>query len=200
VSTASRWAGVSHDDRRAGRRELLIRAAFDLFGEGGEAALSVRSVCRATGMHHRYFYESFADVDELLGGMYDSVYIELRRILTAATLNLPDDRSRLRAGIRAVLDFSSADPRRGQILFTAAPTSPALIARRADAQNELREYIFRVRRRDNLGSDRVAAEVAAAIYAGATTELNRQWLAGALGEDLDTINEHAGALMTSPGS
>jgi len=179
---------------------LLIRAAFDLFAEGGEAALSVRSVCRATGMHHRYFYESFADIDELLGGMYDSVYTELRRILTAATLDLPDDRARLRAGIRAVLDFSSADPRRGQILFTAAPTSPALIARRADAQNELREYIFRVRRRDGGGSDRVAAEVAAAIYAGATTELNRQWLDGVLGDDLDTIIEHAVALMTSPGS
>ncbi|MFS8631049.1 MAG: TetR family transcriptional regulator [Bacillales bacterium] len=54
-------------DRRAERRALLIAAAYRLFGEGGEAALSVRSVCRESELNSRYFYESFADVDELLG-------------------------------------------------------------------------------------------------------------------------------------
>lgn len=189
---------MSREDRLSGRREMVNRAAFDLFGRGGEAALSVRSVCRETGLHHRYFYESFTDVNDLLGAMYDSVYAELRRTLTAATVDLPDDRSRLRAGIRAVLDFSAADPRRGQILFTAAPANPVLTERRSAARKELREYIFRVRRQSDPTSDPVAAEVAAAIYAGATTELNQQWLGGNLGQDLDLVIEHAVELMTAP--
>jgi len=175
---------------------LLITAALDLFGRGGEAALSVRSICRESGLHHRYFYENFADTDELMGGVYDEVYRELRRVLTEATTHLSDDRARLRSGIRAVLDFSAADPRHGQILFAAAPSNPVLTERRAAAQRELREYILAVRQRDDPQSDRVAAEVAATIYAGATTQLNEQWLSGSLGTDLDLVIEHAVELMT----
>lgn len=192
----SRWAGLSREDRRSFRRTLLIEAAFELLGRGGEQALSVRSVSRESGLNHRYFYESFNDLDELLGAVYDKVYSELRRVLTVATVNMGDDRSRLRGGIRAVLDFSTADPRHGHILFSVAPTSPVLIERRANAQRELREYIFAVRKRDDPKSDRVAAEVAAAIYAGATTQLNEQWLHGALGDDLDLVIEHAVEIMT----
>ncbi len=187
---------MSREDRRAGRKTLLLHAAFELFGSGGEAALSVRAVCRESGLHHRYFYENFADTDELMGALYDMVYADLRRLLTAATADLPDDRARLRSGMRAVLDFSAADPRHGQILFATAPTNPVLVRLRAAAQQELREYIFAVRQRDDPTSDRVAAEVAAAIYAGATTQLNEQWLSGSLGNDLDLVIEHAVHLMT----
>lgn len=199
VSVPAGWAGVSREDRRARRRASIVRAAFDLFGDGGEAAVTVRSVSRTTGLHHRYFRESFANTDELLGAVYDEVYTQLRTILTAATAGVPGDQARLRAGIGAVLDFSSADARRGQILFTAAPTNPVLVARRAHAQQELREYIFRVR--DRVGPkppDQVTAKVAAAIYAGATAELNQQWLAGSLGNDLEAVVERAVRLL-APG-
>lgn len=201
VSVPAGWAGVSREDRRARRRASIVRAAFDLFGDGGEAAVTVRSVSRTTGLHHRYFRESFANTDELLGAVYDEVYTQLRTILTAATAGVPGDQARLRAGIGAVLDFSSADARRGQILFTAAPTNPVLVARRAHAQHELREYIFRVRDRDRVGPkppDQVTAKVAAAIYAGATAELNQQWLAGSLGNDLEAVVERAVRLL-APG-
>ncbi|MCH9668098.1 MAG: TetR/AcrR family transcriptional regulator [Actinomycetia bacterium] len=196
MGSMGRWAGLSPDDRRAGRRKLLVDAAYELIGRGDDAELSVRSVCREAGLHHRYFYESFPDTDELLGAVYDEIYPQLRRTLTAATVGLLDDRARLRAGIRAVLDFSAADPRHGQILFSAAAANPVLAARRSAAQKELREYILAVRRQGNPRFDRIAAEVAAAIYAGATTQLNDQWLAGSLGSDLDAVIEHAVNLMT----
>lgn len=73
MSSPTRWAGVPLTDRRAERRAQLVAAAFELFGEGGEAAVSVRSVCRACGLNTRYFYESFSDVDDLLGAVYDEV-------------------------------------------------------------------------------------------------------------------------------
>ena len=60
-------------DRRTERRALLVEAGFPLFGDGGEAAVSVRSVCRECGLNSRYFYESFADTDDLLGAVYDHV-------------------------------------------------------------------------------------------------------------------------------
>lgn len=166
-----------------------MQAAFELFGESGEAAVTVRSVCRHAALNSRYFYESFTDTDHLLGAVYDDVVTELGGVLLDATVGIVDDRARLRAGIRAVLQFSSADPRRGKILFTEATTNPVLSVRRVAAQDQLRRLVLTDRRRTEPDSDPVAIEVAAAIYAGAMAELARQWLSGALGDDLDSVVE-----------
>ena len=199
MTRATRWAGVSPTDRQAERRALLVAAAFELFGDGGEAAVSVRSVCRAAELNTRYFYESFTDTDELLGAVYDEVAAALGELLTAAMGGAPnDDRARLKAGIRAVLDFSSADPRRGRILFTEARTNPVLAARRTMAQDNLRELVLSEGRRASPENDSVATEVGAAMYAGAMAELAQQWLAGTLGDDLDAVVTHAVALL-APG-
>ena len=199
MTRATRWAGVSPTDRQAERRALLVAAAFELFGDGGEAAVSVRSVCRAAELNTRYFYESFTDTDELLGAVYDEVAATLGELLAAAMGGAPnDDRARLKAGIRAVLDFSSADPRRGRILFTEARTNPVLAARRTMAQDNLRELVLSEGRRASPENDSVATEVGAAMYAGAMAELAQQWLAGTLGDDLDAVVTHAVALL-APG-
>ena len=81
MSSPTRWAGVPLTDRRAERRSLLVDAAFRLFRDGGEAAVSVRSVCRECGLNTRYFYESFPDVDELLGAVYDQVSRQLGEVV-----------------------------------------------------------------------------------------------------------------------
>ena len=167
-----------------------------LFGDGGEAAVSVRSVCREAELNTRYFYENFADTDELLGAAYDRVAAELGRALADAMAGTAgDERARLRAGIRAVLEFSWAEPRRGKILFTEARTNPVLAKRRTKAQDHLRELVFSERLRIDPESDWLATEVGAAMYAGAVAELAQQWLAGSLGGDLDAVVDHALRLL-----
>ena len=117
MSSPTRWAGIPLTDRKIERRGLLIDAAFGLFGDGGESAVSVRSVCRECALNTRYFYESFADTDELLGAVYDMVAAGLAaEMATAITAAGDTDLDRASAGIRAVLGFSSADPRRGRAL------------------------------------------------------------------------------------
>jgi AcrR family transcriptional regulator len=192
MSTPTRWAGVPLTDRRAERRALLIDAAFRLFGEGGEAAASVRSVCRECGLNTRYFYESFTDTDDLLGAVYDEVSAALAAELEAVMAGAGESvRSRTRAGIAAVLGFSSADPRRGRILFTDARANQVLAARRAATQDLLREAVLTEGGRRHPDSDPVAAQVGAAMYTGAMAELAQQWLAGHLGDDLDAVVDHA---------
>ena len=191
MSTPTRWAGIPLTDRRIERRALLIDAAFALFGDGGQSAVSVRSVCRESAMNTRYFYESFTDTDELLGAVYDRVALALTKEVEAATGAGDTDLDRLRAGIRAVLGFSSADPRRGRVLFTEARANPVLAARRAIAQENLRQLILTEREHAHPGADPVATRVAAAMYTGAMAELAQQWLAGNLGDDLDTVVDHA---------
>ncbi len=192
MSSPTRWAGVPLTDRRAERRALLVDAAFGLFGDGGEAALSVRSVCRECGLNTRYFYESFADTDDLLGAVYDEVSAALAADVDAAMAGADDSvQARTRAGIAAVLGFSSADPRRGRVLFTDARANPVLAARRTVTQDLLREAVLSEGGRLNPGSDPVAAQVGAAMYTGAMAELAQQWLGGNLGDDLEAVVDYA---------
>jgi len=184
----TRWAGVALIDRRAERRVLLIDAAYALFGDGGEAALTVRSVCRACGLNTRYFYESFADTDELLGAVFDKVAAELAVEVDAAIAAVGGSpTARTRAGMAAVLGFSSADPRRGRVLFTDARANPVLTARRAALQDALLAAVLEEGSRLHPGSDPVATRIGAALYTGAMAELAQQWLSGALGDDLDAV-------------
>ncbi|OBB35916.1 TetR/AcrR family transcriptional regulator [Mycobacterium sp. 852002-51961_SCH5331710] len=192
MTSPTRWAGVPLTDRRAERRAQLIDAAFRLFGDGGESAVSVRSVCRECGLNTRYFYESFADTDDLLGAVYDQVSAQLAEAVEAAMSQAGDSlRARTRAGIAAVLGFSSEDPRRGRVLFTDARSNPVLAARRAATQDLLREGVLTEGWRLQPDTDSVAALVGAAMYTGAMAELAQQWLAGRLGTDLDAVVEHA---------
>lgn len=197
MSSPTRWAGVPLTNRRVERRALLIDAAFALFGEGGEAAVAVRSVCRECGMNTRYFYESFDDVDELLGAVYDDVGLQLARTVETAMNDagaaVP---ARIRAGIAAVLEFTSADPRRGRLLVTDARTNPVLTARRSATQAHLLEMVVAEDDRIHPGSNPVLARVGAAMYTGAMAELAQQWLAGTLGTDLDAVVAHAMKLVT----
>lgn len=196
MSSPTRWAGVPLTDRRIERRALLIGAAFVLFGDGGESAVSVRSVCRQSALNSRYFYESFADTDELLGAVYDQVAAGLNAEVEAAiTATGGTDIERSRAGIRAVLGFSSADPRRGRVLFTEARANPVLAARREIAQELLRQMVLSERAQAHPGEKPVATAVAAAMYTGAMAELAQQWLAGNLGDDLDAVVEHTVRLV-----
>lgn len=192
MSSPTRWAGVPLTDRRAERRELLVDAAYRLFGDGGEAALAVRSVCRESGLNSRYFYESFADLDDLLGAVYDRVSAELAQAVGAAMATAGASlRARTRAGMAAVLEFSSVDPRRGRVLFTDARANPVLTARRAATQDLLREGVLTEGWRLHPDTDPVAAMVGAAMYTGAMAELAQQWLAGHLGDDLDIVVDYA---------
>jgi AcrR family transcriptional regulator len=196
TSSATRWAGVPLTARRTERRALLVAAAFRVFGDGGEAALSVRSVCRESGLNTRYFYESFAGVDDLLGAAYDDVSAALTLAVNDAMAGADASlRARTRAGMAAVLHFSSADPRRGRLLFTDARTNPVLAARRAASQDLLREAVLTEGWRVRPGADAVAARVGAAMYTGAMAELAQQWLTGALGDDLDAVVDAALTLV-----
>jgi AcrR family transcriptional regulator len=175
----------------------LIRAGFELFGEGGEAAVSVRSVCRTAELNSRYFYESFTDITAFFGALYDEVVIDLGRVLTAAMVEFPEaNRARLRAGIRVILEFTAADPRRGRVLFAGAGTNPVFASRRAAAKNQLRRMILADLRRVDPQSDPMAREVEAAIFVGALSEMAREWTIGALGDDLDLVLDAAMRILT----
>ncbi|MGI8331977.1 TetR/AcrR family transcriptional regulator [Actinomadura scrupuli] len=193
TATTTRWAGIPAARRKDERRDLLVNAAFELFGAEGEAGLSVRAVCRAAELHTRYFYENFADTGELLAAVYDQQAVALSARLTDALHQAgAAPGTRTRAGIRSVLRFITDDPRRGRVLFAEARGNEVLAARRRAAQTALLDDLILA---SLPGSEEAApalpALIAATMFAGAMSELAQQWADGRLGDDLDAVVDDA---------
>lgn len=192
MSSPTRWAGVPLSDRRAERRELVVAAAFALLGDEGVGAVTVRSVCREAKLNSRYFYECFPTVDDLLGAVCDHVVGELAEAVMEASEEAGELRdARARAGIKTVLAFTAADPRRGRILFTEARSHPVLAQRLLMIQGALYQAAIEEDDRRFPDADPLSNKVGAALFTGAMTELVVQWLAGGLGEDVDAVTDFA---------
>jgi len=67
------YGGVSAIDRRAERRERLIKAAIGVYGACGYRQATVSAVCREAGLTPRYFYEAFANSEALLAAAFEAV-------------------------------------------------------------------------------------------------------------------------------
>jgi AcrR family transcriptional regulator len=70
------YDGKTAAERIAERRERLIDAGVELFGDRGYAATSIRSVLQQSGLRDRYFGESFPDLDSLLAAVYSRLIDE----------------------------------------------------------------------------------------------------------------------------
>lgn len=65
-TTERRWRGRGADERKAERRALLMAAAVKVYSERGFRHSSVKAVCDEAGLTERYFYESFANSEDML--------------------------------------------------------------------------------------------------------------------------------------
>jgi AcrR family transcriptional regulator len=134
VAKGSRlYGGIEADDRRAARRARLMEAALDLLGGEGWHATTVRAICVRAKLTPRYFYESFADLDELLLVLFDELVEEAAaQVLEAVAGAEHDARAKARAAIGAFVEFVTGDPRKARVLFVEAIGSEPLTRRRFD--------------------------------------------------------------------
>ena len=162
------WAGVAAEDRRAERRVLLLDAAFDLLGTEGSAATTVRAVCAAAQLNPRYFYESFADLDELLVAVYDRLGEELAEVVAKAVASAPPDQQ-VRVVVERTVRFVDEDRRRGRVLYHEALGNETLNRRRLESSFALADLIA------GGSKDR---RVAASFVVGGFSEVLMAWLDG----------------------
>jgi AcrR family transcriptional regulator len=177
----SRWAGLSPDDRRAGRRELLLDVAYELLGTEGWSGTTVRAVCTAARLNPRYFYESFADLDELLIAVYDRVIEELGREVLGAIAAAPDDaRAQSRAAIESIVRFVDEDRRRARVLYIEALGNEALNHRRIETAHQVVSVVELVatERHGPPPPGEQIGRIGASILVGGTGELVVAWLEG----------------------
>jgi AcrR family transcriptional regulator len=109
---------MSQDERRAQRRSQLIGAAIEVYGERGYRQATVKAVCEAAGLTERYFYESFANSEDLLIASYNAVtYSVFGEIRAAAESAGPTRIERARAMLHAYFAALQRDPRSARVFL-----------------------------------------------------------------------------------
>lgn len=183
MSVTRSYRGVPADERREQRRFRLIETALDCLHDDGLAAVSVRSVCARARLTPRYFYESFADLDELLVATVDAVCDE---VATSALAALDDAGPELPARVRAAIDAGYgvvvADRRKATALLVAASGHGALRERRHAVITRFADLVI-----DRLpvltafgAAERRRARATALFLMGGATEVIESVLAGRL--------------------
>ncbi|RZU38700.1 TetR family transcriptional regulator [Fluviicoccus keumensis] len=78
------YAGETPEARRARRRRCFIDSGKILFGTVGYRKTTMRGLCAHAGLTDRYFYESFASLEDLLAAVYEERAAELEAAVLAA--------------------------------------------------------------------------------------------------------------------
>ena len=192
--TPRRYGGKSAEQRRAERRAQLIEAALEIWQEQGWAAVTMRGVCAQAGLTDRYFYESFADRDALLGTVWDQMRDEtLEMLIGARSPRSPTEAplDQLRAALDAVVHHIADEPARAQIIFGDHAGSAVLEQRRRDTVQMATDLMIGMARpflRD--GVDEQALRINTVLGIGGFVELMLAWRSGLVESSTDEIVAH----------
>ncbi|TAM91690.1 MAG: TetR family transcriptional regulator [Jatrophihabitans sp.] len=183
VAEPRNYRGVARDDRVRARRAALLDAALDALHADGLSGVSVRSICAGAQLTPRYFYESFADLDDLLVGVVDAVAEEVAQAallaMTGAGACLGDQ---VRAGIAAGYAVVADDRRKATALLVAAAGHGPLRERRTAITVRYADLALATLPplRARTAAERRAARAAALFLMGGTGELIVAVLSGRL--------------------
>jgi AcrR family transcriptional regulator len=184
------YRGATAEQRRAQRRRRLLDAALEVIGTEGWSAATLRGICERAKVGPRFFYESFADVDELAGTLHDELLDTALREAIRAMESVPAEiRPRTEVAFRSMIHFLTDDPRRARVLYCEAYGSETMMRRRSAAMQRLAGVVLDLSR-ELLGTsaqqERVLRAVALLVNGG-VTELVLGWLAGGLQLDRDEL-------------
>jgi AcrR family transcriptional regulator len=125
------YRGVEASERIDERRRRLLDAGLDLLGAAGqETELTVRAVCKQSGLTARYFYESFSDKDEFVAAVFDAAVADIATTTQAAVAASPRA-EQVHAGMANLVRTVSADFRIGRVLFDTHLSDPVVLRKRA---------------------------------------------------------------------
>jgi AcrR family transcriptional regulator len=144
ASAGRLWQGQTPDAREADRRQRLVEAGLELVGTQGVAALTMRAACREAAVGPRYFYDLFADRDELLAAVYDEAVERTREpILSAVVTAARSDgvSAAMLTAFETAVAVVEEDPRIGRILFRESAADDTL---RPRSQAAMPEFVLDV--------------------------------------------------------
>ena len=191
------YRGVAPDERRRKRRDALLEAALDCVADES-VDLGVRSVCAKARLTPRYFYESFANLDELLVVLVDQISAEVMTGAQREIADAPADlRSQCHAAAAGAYNALLADQRKAKAMLVVASGSELLQERRRrlvlEYADAMLAYLGEFQGADISSSTQ--ARTAALYMVGGSFELMQSVLAGTAGLDSDGVVDTLGDLL-----
>lgn len=199
MTTERTYGGVAADDRRQRRRTALLEAGLECLGSE-DSDISVRRVCAVAGLTQRYFYESFANLDELQIALFTAIADEVS-VAGAAALaeHQPADLyDACRITFAGAYSVFRRDPRKARAaLAVASGTAGLMEARRRVVIAYADSMLAFLTKEFGDSVDTAAARVAVLYAAGGALEVTHAVLTGEVAMSDSELSEVAGRLLAS---
>ncbi|WP_028846990.1 MULTISPECIES: TetR/AcrR family transcriptional regulator [Thermocrispum] len=184
------YRGATAEERRAQRRRRLMDAALELIGTQGWAQTTLRGVCERARVGPRFFYESFADLDELAAAVHAELVDDALQKTLRAVREAPDDlAAKSHAGVATIIRAFTDDPRRARFVFAEAHASETLMRLRFRAMRTIADVVAEQAATllDMPPDSEVVRQAFALLFTGGVAEMILVWLDGGLDLDRDGL-------------
>lgn len=188
-----RYGGASADERRDERRERLIAAGLQVFGDLGYQQATKRLICAQARLADRYFHEHFDSVHACYQAVHDVACQEAAARVQDAILNAPGELTlRARAGLRAFFEHIQSDPRRARILIKDFSAAGLSAEHRVSQQYGHIVDLLRLRFRQRCGDKAAHLNIDYVITGciGMVGQVAMLWMERGYDAPLDTVVEH----------
>jgi AcrR family transcriptional regulator len=112
------YRGMNREQRVAARRSHLLNAAIACFGTYGYHQTTLKMLCDQAGLTERYFYESFANLDDILCCAFQcaaaSIFQQVSDAIAAAA---PTTSDRMHAAVDVYFSLIGADKARARLVL-----------------------------------------------------------------------------------
>ncbi len=199
IPVGRRYGGVDQDERLQHRRERLIAAAMEVFGEQGFHQSTVRDICHAAQLTSRYFYESFDSMEALFKTVYQQVSDQLmQRTVAALARSEPTPSKLAEAALRTFFTFIQEDPRRARVTLIDAlnvSNEMTLLSTKVNRDFAQMTATFMTHFLPNLSGMGLDATTLAEGLVGASNRIGTEWVAHRCKAPLDNVLVNALALF-----
>jgi AcrR family transcriptional regulator len=186
---------MSGEDRRSERRARFIAAGIVAFGRDGFRGTTTRSVCAEAHLTQRYFYESFADLEDLFLAVANTLGARVRAVLLQADPALASDpRALMEAQLTRYFELLKGDPEGARILLLEVYTSSARVGELALRFTDELSGLVRGRIESafpHLLGRGVDAQLVATALVGAIHHLALRWMLSGYREPLRRVVDTA---------
>ncbi|TMR88103.1 TetR/AcrR family transcriptional regulator [Nonomuraea basaltis] len=178
---------MSAEQRLADRRERLMTAAYTLYAKPGFAATTIERLCSEARISNRAFYECFGGREELLQALHERCVEESLAVVAKALQEAPNTLdARVKAGIRAYIEFATADWRRARIMHVEVRRSGDVLTLSRQRAVDAFARLIQEASADFPQAAPLNRRLVALSVIGALQELLIEWL---LTDDQPTIDE-----------
>lgn len=200
MGTVRSYGGKTADERAAARRDRLVAATIEVLAAQGEARITMTAVCAAAGLTERYFYESFASLDDAMLAALDNVCDEIAALAVNTLENTSGPaQARVHAMMTAFVDLVTQSPARVSVAVIHSVANPRLRARRTELIAMFADLV--AREAAELYGDRAwppdRARIHGLLYIAGFAELVASWLNGDVALSADELVETAGGLFAA---